>query len=297
MHFSRGKLHRTTTAYMFLLPTLLILGVFQFFPMFWALSLSLYDYSFLSPENPFVGLDNFRRMWHDPAFWQAFKNSFLYLLVVPVIIILSLLLALLVEPNLPFMNFFRACYYLPVVTMMVVVALAWKLIFDTDFGLLNHMLKQIGIVREGIPWLTSPNMALWTVMSVTVWKGLGYYMILFIVALKAVPKTLVEAAIIDGAKTWQVFLHVKLPSVWPIIMLTSILSSISALQVFEEIYVMTSGRIGTSTVVFEMYQTGLDMSQGTMQMGYACAIGVVLFGVLIVFSSVAIYLMEKVYKS
>src|SRR5690606_25744999 len=131
----------------------------------------------------FVGLRNFKALMQDQAFWMAVKNSVLYLLVVPVIVVLSIALALLVEPRIPFMNFFRACYYVPVVTMMVVVAFTWKIIFNTDYGLINEMLTRFTGLKEGVPWLTSSHIALFTVMSVTIWKGLGYYMVIFIVGL------------------------------------------------------------------------------------------------------------------
>ena len=296
MKSSGSKWSSARTAAFFLWPALLIFGLFQFYPMAWAFCLSFYKYSPLSNQAEFVGLGNFTRIAKDADFWLALKNSFLYLSVVPAIIFLSLLLAVLVEPALPGIGFFRAAYYVPVITMMVVVALSWKLIFDTDFGILNQLLLKLGIIKEGIPWLTDRHHALWTVMSVTLWKGLGYYMVMFLVGLKAVPRELIEAATIDGARADQVFRHVKLPSVWPIISLTAILSAIGALQVFEEIYVMTSGRIGTSTMVYRIYETGLS-SLGGMEMGYASAMGFVLFAILLAFSAIAIRLMEGAYKT
>ncbi|GAB4316330.1 MAG: sugar ABC transporter permease [Candidatus Sumerlaeia bacterium] len=284
-------------AYAFLLPTLLILAVFNFYPMIQAFVLSLFDYSLIGNRREFIGLGNFRRLVHDPQFWLALRNSLLYLLVVPVIVVLSVALALLVEPRIPFINFFRACYYVPVVTMMVVVAFAWKLIFNTDYGAINQVLRAMGVISEGIPWLTSGRMALFTVMTVTIWKGLGYYMVMFIVGLKAVPRELIEAARIDGAGPAQVLLNVKLPALWPTVTLVSILSSISALQVFEEIYVMTSGRLNTITLVYMMYESGLSLDAGALKMGYACAVGVVLFVMLFAFTFFSVRSMGKIYST
>ncbi|MCC5876849.1 MAG: sugar ABC transporter permease, partial [Candidatus Sumerlaeia bacterium] len=139
---TKKKLRQTGIAYVFLAPAIVLIGVFQLYPMFSALSLSMWDYFPGAPTNEFVGIDNFRRLMYDYSFWYALLNSVLYLLVVPIIITLSLLLAILVEPNIPFIRFFRACYYIPVVTMMVVVAFAWRLIFSTDTGLLNELLKR-----------------------------------------------------------------------------------------------------------------------------------------------------------
>ncbi|MDK2972900.1 MAG: putative chitobiose transport system permease protein [Candidatus Sumerlaeota bacterium] len=282
-------------AWVFLMPTIIVMGVFQFLPMVCAFALSLWDYFPNAPENQFVFLDNFIRLLHDSAFWLSVRNSLLYLLCVPIIVVLSLGLALLVEPKIPGIGFFRACYYLPVVTMMVVVAFAWSLIFDTDNGLLNAFLAAAGISEEGIGWLTNERYALWSVMAVTVWKGLGYYMVLFIVGLKAVPMELREAARIDGANSIQSFFNVTIPSLWPVISIASIISSISALQVFEEIYMMTNGRVGTSTVVFDIYETGFDMGNGGIDLGYASAMGVVLFAIIFSFTAISARKMDSMY--
>lgn len=297
MTSSRADRRRIATAWAFLAPTLLVMGIFQFFPMASAFALSLWDYFPGSPNNAFVGLDNFERVLRDPAFWAALRASATYLLVVPVLVALSLALALLVEPAIPFMNFFRACYYLPVVTMTVVVAYAWGLIFNTDNGMLNELLKKSGAVESGIPWLTSESFALWTVMTLTVWKGLGYYMVMFVVGLKSVPRELVEAAKIDGAGAARTFAHVTLPMLWPIVTLVSIVSSISALQVFEEIFMLTGGRVGTGTLVYEIYATGFDMSRGSIDFGRASAMGVLLFVLVFGFTAVAVRRMQGAYST
>ncbi len=285
MKFSTSKIKRIGLAYVFLLPTLLILGVFKYYPIARAFILSLWQYSPLSQENHYVGLANFARLLYDTHFWHALTNSLLYLIVVPIIIVLSLALSLLVEPKIPFINFFRACYYIPVVTMMVVVALVWKQIFNTDYGILNHVLIRLGLLSKGIPWLTSEHIALFTIMTVTIWKGLGYYMVIFIAGLRSIPPQMIEAAMIDGAKPLQTLLFVKIPLLWPSITLVAIISSISALQVFEEIYMMTQGELGTATLVFHIYDTGIWMEHGgELEMGYACAMGVVLFFVVFAFT-------------
>jgi putative chitobiose transport system permease protein len=294
MKYSVNRLRRIGLAYSFLLPTLLIIGAFQLYPISKALYYSMTDFTPLNPETQFIGLENFRYLFVDPEFWQALKNTLLYLIVVPAIIVLSLSLALLVEPSIPGIHFFRACYYVPVITMMVVVALVWKMIFDTDYGILNMLLQKTGILSEGFPWLTSEKMALFTVMTVTVWKGLGYYMVMFIVGLRTIPMTLLEAARIDGASRLQTLLFVKVPSLWPTITLVAILSSISALQVFEEIYVMTGGQVGTTTLVYLIYEKGFHMQfGGGMEMGYACAIGLVLFVLVLTFSIFTIKFLDQ----
>lgn len=297
MKSSPGERRRIATAWLFLFPALATIAVFQFFPIASAFALSLWDYFPDSPNNRFVGLDNFASVLRDPGFWAALRSSVLYLLVVPVLVALSLGLALLVEPNVPFMGFFRACYYMPVVTMTVVVAYAWGLIFNSDNGMLNKLLARVGAVDSPVPWLTSESLALWTVMTVTVWKGLGYYMVMFVVGLKTVPKELHEAARIDGAGAVQSFRNVTLPMLWPTITLVSIVSSISALQVFEEIYMMTAGRVGTATLVYEIYATGFDMSRGTIDFGRASAMGAILFALILGFTVVAVRRMQEAYRT
>lgn len=298
MKSSAPERRRALLACAFLAPTLVVLAVFHFFPMLQAFGISLMHYAPGGASNEFAGLDNFRRLLHDAAFWSALKNSFLYLACVPVIIGLSLALALLVEPQIPFIGFFRAACYVPVVTMMVVVAYAWSLLLNTDYGALNQALVRIGVLDRGIPWTTSPRLALWSVMAVTVWKGLGYYMVMFLVALKAVPPELLEAARIDGARRWQVFRNVTLPCVWPVVTLASVISAISAVKVFEEIYMMTRGRADTATLVYEIYRTGIDMEQGGgLEMGYASAMGVVLFAIVLVLSAFSIRTMDRMYAA
>ena len=298
MKFFSHKARQITLAYLFLVPALLIIGIFQFYPMLQAFGYSFTNYTPLDPDTDFVGFKNFYTLLKDSSFWLALGNSLKYLLVVPAIIIFSLSLSLLVEPKIPGIHFFRACYYIPVVTMMVVVALAWKLIFNTDYGILNRVLMKIGLIDEGVGWLTNENLALFTVMTVTIWKGLGYYMVIFIVGLKSVSRDMLEAALIDGATRWQTLLFVKIPALWPTITLVAIISSIAALQVFEEIYIMTNGQIGTSTLVFEIFRNGFSMqSGGGMEMGYACAIGVVLFGLVFIFSLFTIKTMEKFHST
>ena len=159
--FSVSRLKQIGLAYCFLVPTLAVMGLFIFFPVVQAFRLSLYDYVPLMRKD-YIGLENFSRLFHDPIFWTSLTNSIKYLMVVPIIIVLSLGLAMLVEPQLRSMNFFRACYFIPVVTSMVVVGITWKIIFHEDYGLFNHILMKMGLIDNGIPWLNSMGLALYT---------------------------------------------------------------------------------------------------------------------------------------
>ncbi len=151
-----------------------------------------------------------------------------------------------------------------------------------------------GWITQSIPWMTEPALVLFTVMTVTVWKGLGYYMVIYIAALRAIPNEIVEAAIVDGASPSQVFWRIKFPLLWPAISLVLVLSSISALQVFDEIYVMTNGKIREAiTVVYYIYETGFRAGSGPMDYGYASAMAAVLFFILLAFSYVNLWVTRR----
>lgn len=289
----RSDRRRTAVAYAFLAPALIALAAFTLIPVAQGLWLSLYSQPLLR-EARWAGLENFRELWSDDAFRRSLFNSIRYLAVVPVIATLSLLLALLVEPALPLMGVFRALFYIPVVTTMVVVGLTWKFLFNEDSGLINGLLTGSGLAASNVHWL-SPPLALYSVMAVTTWKGLGYYMVVFLAGLRSIPHEQIEAARIDGARPWQIVWHIKLPALRPTIQLVCIISSIAALQVFEEIYVMTRGRPlhSSSTIVHMIWETAFDTAEGRLDMGYASAMGVVLFGLLLLFTAAALRLTRR----
>lgn len=289
-----SKWRMTLYAYMFLAPALIVLAVFLVWPVLQGFRLSLFQFDPYTQVGKFLGLENYRRLASDAEFRIALVNSFKYLIVVPVIIVLSLGLALLVEPRLPGANFFRAAYYIPVVTTMVVVAITWRFIFNEDDGLLNLLLQKFGVIKHALPWMTDAGLVLATVMTLTVWKGLGYYMVVFLAALRSIPNELIEAAVVDGARPSQVFWRIKLPLLMPSITLVAVISSIAALQVFDEIYVMTGGKIrGAITLVYYIYETGFSQRVGQQDYGYASAMSVILFAILVVFTSFNLKFLRK----
>lgn len=271
---------RTLVAYLFLLPALVLLGVFTFYPVVVGTALSLFDYNVITPPR-FVGLAHFQALGHDRYFWTALGNSVRYLLVVPVLQASGILLALWVRRPLRGMAVFRALYYLPVITSIVVVGLLWRWLYD-DSGLLNYVLLRLGLIHAPVHWLTDPSLALYAVMAVTWWKGLGYYMVIYLAGLEAIPPTYEEAAALDGAGPLARLLRVTLPLLRPSILLATTLSAISALRVFEEVYVMTGGGpvYSTYTVFYYMF----DQAFTALHLGYAAAVGVVLAAVTVVFS-------------
>lgn len=260
------------TAYLFLLPALIIIGVFVFYPVFYSIAISFTYYKI--PGKPvFIGLDNYKLLLTDEEFWIALKNSLLYLLVVPVIQLLSILLAVFVNQQIKGINIFRAAFYLPVITSVVAVSIAWRWLFDTE-GPINQILLSWHFLKQPIYWLTSREMALFSVMVVTTWKGLGYYMMIYLAGLQVIPKEYEEAARLDGANFWHVFFNITIPLLKPSIILCCILSSIAALKVFGEIYVLTEGgpNRASLTMVYYIYQQAFK----DFNMGYAAAISLAL---------------------
>jgi putative chitobiose transport system permease protein len=279
---TRRQWRTTVIAYLFLLPALLLLGIFTFYPVAFGTALSLFEYDAISPPR-YVGLQHFRELWDDRFFWIALSNSLRFLLVVPVLQIASIGLAVAVNAPLRGIRWLRAAYYLPVVTSMVVAGLMWRWLLERD-GVVNFVLRSVGLLRQPIPWLGNPDLALYAVMFVTLWKGLGYYMVIYLAGLQAVPPEYEEAAVTDGASRWQVFRHVTLPLLRPSILLASTISAIAALKVFEEVYVMTGGgpMFRTFTMFFYIFDKGFQQ----LDLGYAAALAVVLAAAVIVLSAI-----------
>ena len=268
----RGSGRRILTAYAFLLPALVLLATFTFYPVVFGTALSLFDYNVISPPR-FVGLENFRALRTDRYFWIALENSAKYLAVVPILLGCAIILAVAVHRSMRGLGWLRAAYYLPVVTSIVVVGILWRWLYD-DAGLVNYVLLKLGLLGGPVHWLASPGIALYAVMFVTLWKGLGYYMVIYLAGLEAIPPGYAEAAAIDGAGPWQQLWRVTLPLLRPSVLLATTLSAISALRVFEEVYVMTGGGpvYSTYTVFYYMF----DQAFNALHLGYAAAVGVVL---------------------
>ncbi len=280
---------RMLTAYLFLLPALVLLLVFEFYPVVFGTVLSLFDYNVISPPQ-FVGAANFQALWGDRYFWTSLRNSLVYLAVVPVLQLGSIILALWVRRPLRGIAWFRAAYYLPVVTSIVVVGLMWRWLYD-DAGLLNYVLLRLHLVRAPVHWLTDPSLALYAVMLVTLWKGLGYYMVIYMAGLEAIPAEFDEAAALDGAGPVARLFRVTIPLLRPSILLASTISAIAALRIFEEVYVMTGGGpvFSTYTLFFYMF----DQAFNALHLGYAAAVGVVLALVTIVLSVANFRLLQQ----
>lgn len=284
------SLRKVGVAYLFLLPSLVILGTFLVYPLFASIWYSFTDYNVVQAAR-FVGLANYHKLLSDDVFKTAFGNTLVYAVgVIPGCTIFGLLLAFLVNQPLKGIAFFRIAYYMPVITSIVVVGIVWKWMYFED-GIINSILRAPGLIARPIPFLSDPSIALYAIMVVTIWKATGYYMVLYLAGLQSLPRELDEAAMIDGANRLQRLWNVTVPLLRPTIALVVILASIGAMKVFGEIYVMTSGGPAdrTTTLVYYIYKQAFVF----LTMGYASAIAVVLFLFLVILSVINIKISER----
>ncbi|KJH68144.1 carbohydrate ABC transporter permease [Chromobacterium violaceum] len=247
----------TLQAYLFLAPALLLLAIFSFWPVGFGSFLAFTRYNLIDAPQ-WVGLDNFRELFGDELFLSALKNSALYLLVVPVIQLLAMLLAVLVNNSLPGIKLFRAAYYLPVVTSVSVIGIIWNFMYTED-GVLNAALRWLHLVNDPVGWLTDDHIALFAVMFITVWRGIGWYMVLYLAGLQAIPADVYEAAQLDGAGRWQRFWRITVPLLAPTILLCSVMSVLAAVKAFEEVQILTKGgpMQSTYTALYYAYEFGI----------------------------------------
>jgi putative chitobiose transport system permease protein len=279
---SKEQARQTRFAYTMLAPGIILLLLFTFIPIVYGLPLAFTNYSAVDTTK-WVGFKNFIRAFEDPDFWISLKNSILYVIVVPIIQLLSILMAILVNNKLRFVNFFRISYFIPVVTSMTAAAIAWKWVFEED-GILNYFLTTLGITDAPISFMADMNLALYGVMCVTIWKGLGYYMMIYLAGLQSIPSELQEAARIDGAGRWKVIWHITIPLLMPFVMLCSLLSVMGAIRVFDEIYVMhgPKGDPASATLTTSIYTYKISFQD--YNFGYGAAVGLVVSLLIMVFT-------------
>lgn len=282
---------RTATPYLFLLPALALLGVFVLYPILAVIVYSFTDYDIVRPP-VFVGLENFERLLGDDTFWLALTHSFVYLLVTPILIVLSIGLAIIVNRKLRGIHLYRALYFVPAVSGSIAIGLSWRWLFDRT-GFINSQLMSWGILDEPVQWLTTPSLVLPIAMMLTIWAGIGYYSVIFLAGLQNVNEELYDAARIDGCSDLQKHRYVSLPALRPQIVFVAVISSLAALKVFDEIYVLTNrtGGILDSgvTMVFYLWQQAFQRSNA----GYASAIAIALLAVTLLFSIVNVRLLER----
>ena len=283
------KYYGKTAPYLFLLPSVLILVVFFFIPFFQTIGLSFLDYSNNIYNPDFIGLKNYFEIIKNPVFYKVMFNTVLYLVVaVPILAIFPLFLAILINQKIRGITLYKILIYFPVIVSIVVAAIAFKWLYAQD-GILNYLMQIFHL--SAIGWLTDTRFAIYSVIIVTIWKGIGYYMMIYLASLMSVPKELYEACDIDGANSFQKHMTVTVPHLMPAIALVTTISSISAMKIFAEIYVMTKGGPidSTKTIVYYIYEKAFE----TLDLGYASAMAVILLVIVMLFSMVNIFCFEK----
>ena len=277
-------MRNSLTAWAFLLPAVVLISLAVLIPAVMALVMS-FTTTGLDVSEPlqFVGLANLRRLISDPMALRVMTTTLLYLIgVVPPIVLGSLALAVLVNRSLPGIHVLRGAFYTPVLVSIVVAAIAFRWLYAEN-GLVNGWLVAwFGDTFSPIGFLTTPQLALPAVMLVTLWKGLGYYMVIFLAGLQGIPKELYEAAELDGSEGWRQHLDITLPLLRPYVALVAVVSSIAATKVFEEVYLMTQGgpADSTRTIVYYVY----DQAFAELEISYACTLGLALFLLVMLFT-------------
>jgi multiple sugar transport system permease protein len=257
----------------FLLPGLVGLSVFTIMPILASLVLTFYEWDLLTPP-VFVGLQNYLRLWGDQGLWAALRHTLAFIAgYVPLVVICALALALALNVSLRGIGAIRTVFFFPVVSSWVAVALLWSWLFNPRFGLINYLLSLVGITGPG--WLFDPAWAMPAIIITSVWKDLGFVLVLFLAGLQAIPNDYYEAASLDGANGWARFRYVTLPLLAPTTFFVIIISLINSFQVFDQVWVMTEGGPAGATTVLVEQIVRHAFSYG--EMGYAAAISWVLF--------------------
>ena len=290
------EINKQKSAYIFIAPSFLLFTVFLVIPVFASLYWSFTEYNILQPPK-FVGFQNYANiLFHDPRFWKAMTNTAIFVIgTVPTSIVISLLLAMAIDQNIRFKNWFKTFFFIPSITSIIAISVIWKWLYASGkYGLFNHFLSSIGI--PPVNWL-GVDWTLPSIIMMSVWGGLGYNMILFIAGLQGIPQVFYEAAEVDGASDWDKFRNVTLPLLRPTMLFVSIMSIISAFQVFEQVYIMTynsEGAVGGTldcalTIVAYLYETGFQR----FSMGYASALAYLIFFVLFIVTIINMKIVEK----
>ena len=282
---------RSITPYLFLIPALALVATFVLYPIAAVVYYSFTNYDIVTPPT-WIGLGNYQHLLRDPTFWKALTNSVVYLVATPIVIGLSVLLAIVVNRQLRGIQIFRALYFVPAVSGSIAIGISWRWLFERN-GMLNSALISLGILKEPVQWLTNPGFVLPIAIALTVWAGVGYYAVIFLAGLQNIPEELYDAAQIDGCNSIQKHWHVSLPGLRPQIVFVAVISSLAALKVFDEIYVLTNHTGGVlesgTTIVFYLWRQAFNLSHA----GYASAIAIALLLVTLVFSIFLVRALER----
>ncbi len=286
--FAKSRHRETAAALLFLAPSLIGFLIFMAGPLLASLGFSLVEWNLLSPPT-WLGIDNFWQLLRDADFWSSLWATIYYTVVsVPLGMVAALLLALALNQQIRGITIYRTIYFIPVVSSMIAVALMWRWMYNPTSGILNYALNSLfawlGLSWIAPDWLQSRTWAMPAIIIMSVWKGLGYNMVLYLAGLQGIPRHLYEAAEIDGASTWHKFRSITLPLLTPTTFFIVIISIIGSFQVFEQAYIMTQGGPARATVttVYYIYENGFQW----YRMGYASAVAWVLFALIMLVTMV-----------
>jgi ABC-type sugar transport system permease subunit len=278
----RFRLSDRQVGILFMLPFILTAGAFMVWPVVEAVRLAFYAYNPLRPDDlRWVGLDNFTRIFEDPLFWESFGQALVWtgwsILLQTVI---GVGMALLLHTSLPGIAVFRGLLLFPYIVPTVVIALNWRWIFNSEIGIVNHALLQLGLIDQNIAWLSTPSMAMTSAILLNVWKYTPFVVICVLARLQTIPTELYDAAKVDGARAWRRFLDITLPMLREVLVVVIVFRTIWTFNKFEEIYLLTRGGPGTSTFNLAVY--AFEEGMANLRLGVAAATGVVMIALLLV---------------
>ena len=277
----------TGTAYLYLLPALVVLGVFVFYPFFSAFWISLFKWGLLPPR-PYIGLANYTYIFNDKYFWRALWHTLYYVAItVPVTMFLAILVATLLNKGLRFLSFARTSFFLSYISPIVAIAMVWRWMYNADYGLINYFLSLLDklpfVEVNSINWLNDPNWALPAVIILSVWHYVGYQAIILLAGMQNVEQQYYDAAKVDGATGFRSWWHVTIPLLTPQLFFVFIISLIGSFKVFTEVIILLNGpgplRSG-ETIVYYILRFSGRVDSATMHLGRAAAASVILFGII-----------------
>jgi N-acetylglucosamine transport system permease protein len=281
----------------FIFPAILLYGVFVLYPYAQAIYISFTSWRGVSPDKPWVGLDNYKRAWHDERLIEALSRNAQILIVLPLVTITIALTfaALFTQGNnaIKGASFYRVVFFFPQVISAVIVGMLWSYVYNPNIGLLNAGLGALGLDNLERAWLGNPTTILWAIVAVLVWSSVGFYMVIYIASMQSIPTSFYEAATLDGANRWTSFKDITFPLIWETIRTTLIYMGIIALDVFVLVQVMTGGGVGSGrraeVAALYLYNQAFDRSRW----GYASAIGVILLLLTLLLSVVLMRLTRR----
>jgi multiple sugar transport system permease protein len=276
------QMRKNWTAYLFLAPGLLHFLIFTLFAVSFAFYISFHKWNIIQPDKPFVGLDNYVKLFQDPRFLRAVTNTLTFMIGVPLGLASGLSVALLLNTKVRGQAIYRTLFYIPVVTPLVVSSIIWKWVYQGDYGLLNYYLLKFGLIEHKIVWLADPNLALPALIIMGIWGGTGGTMVIYLAGLQSIPEEMYDAAKVDGASALQRLLYITIPLLRPTTFFLLVTSVIGTFQIFTEVYIMTNGGPlnRTTTIGYYLYTKAFR----ELDMGYATAMAFVLFAMIFVFT-------------